>query len=228
MGTRCGAPRPGRRLLHAADDEAQPGGSRAHALREVRLLGSPACRTTAWVLRSKAAANEDAKRAIDLFVYRITREIGSLIAALGGLDGLIFTAGIGENDAATRAEVMQGLAWAGLKLDGAANASGGPRSRPGRRAPAPDHPHQRGTGDRAADAERERCSAALARIVETEDHAMAKVKTKSDDSTTEHELGDESFMSAADLRTYMAEMQMARAGKSLEGMDRPTRRATTW
>jgi hypothetical protein len=49
---------------------------------------------------------------------------------------------------------------------------------------------------------------------------MAKVKTKSDDSTTEHELGDESFMSAADLRTYMTEMQMARAEKALGGMDR--------
>ena len=63
-------------------------------------------------------ANADAKRAIDLFVYRITREIGSLIAALGGLDGLVFTAGIGENDAATRAEVIAGLAWAGLPRRG--------------------------------------------------------------------------------------------------------------
>ena len=79
------------------------------------------------VLRSKAATNADAKRAIDLFVYRITREIGSLVAALGGLDGLVFTAGIGENDVATRAEVIAGLAWAGLTLDEAANRTGGPR-----------------------------------------------------------------------------------------------------
>ena len=74
-----------------------------------------------------AAANADAKQAIDLFVYRITREIGSLVAALGGLDGLVFTAGIGENDVATRADVIAGLAWAGLSLDEAANRTGGPR-----------------------------------------------------------------------------------------------------
>ena len=57
---------------------------------------------------------------------------------------------------------------------------------------------------------------------------MEKVKTKPDGSSTEQELGDETFMSAADLRTYMTEMQMARAGKSLEGWIGPTRRATTW
>ena len=46
---------------------------------------------------------------------------------LGGIDGLVFTAGIGENDVATRAEVIAGLAWAGLTLDEAANRTGGPR-----------------------------------------------------------------------------------------------------
>jgi hypothetical protein len=49
---------------------------------------------------------------------------------------------------------------------------------------------------------------------------MEKAKTRSDDSSTRHELGDETFMSAADLRTYMAEMQTARAEKALGGMDR--------
>src|SRR5690606_9894969 len=73
-----------------------------------------------------AATNVEARRAIDLFVYRIKREIGSLIAALGGIDGLVFTAGIGENDAATRAEIVSGLRWAGFVLDEVANRSGGP------------------------------------------------------------------------------------------------------
>ena len=63
----------------------------------------------------------------NLFVYRIGRELGSLLAALGGIDALIFTAGIGENDAATRAEVIQGAAWAGFELDPGANAGGGPK-----------------------------------------------------------------------------------------------------
>jgi hypothetical protein len=49
---------------------------------------------------------------------------------------------------------------------------------------------------------------------------MVTLKTKPDESTAEHELGDESFMSAADLRNYMTEMQMARATKSVDGMDR--------
>ena len=90
------------------------------------LLGVSGLSNDMRVLRKEAATNANAQRAIDLFVYRIVREIGSLIAALGGLDGLVFTAGIGENDAATRAEVLGGLAWTGMTLDEAANRSGGP------------------------------------------------------------------------------------------------------
>ena len=71
--------------------------------------------------RLRASSEPLAKEAIDLFVYRIVREIGSLAAALGGLDALVFTGGIGENDAATRAEVVSGCAWLGLTLDEAAN-----------------------------------------------------------------------------------------------------------
>ncbi len=56
--------------------------------------------------------------------HRIIREIGSLAAALGGLDALIFTAGIGENDGATRAEVAAGCGWLGLSLDAGLNAAG--------------------------------------------------------------------------------------------------------
>ena len=77
-------------------------------------------------LRSLAATDPKAREAIDLFVYRIGREMGSLVAALGGIDALVFTGGIGENDAATRAEVLRGAAWAGFALDEAANAIGGP------------------------------------------------------------------------------------------------------
>jgi acetate kinase len=62
-----------------------------------------------------------AKEAIALFVYRIVRELGSLVAALGGIDGLVFSGGIGEHDAATRAEVVEGSNWTGAKLDPEAN-----------------------------------------------------------------------------------------------------------
>jgi acetate kinase len=91
------------------------------------LLGVSGLSNDMRTLREKAASHEGARLAIDLFVYRIIREIGSLIAALGGIDGLLFTAGIGENDAATRTEVLAGLAFAGFTLDTGANAAGGPR-----------------------------------------------------------------------------------------------------
>ncbi len=64
----------------------------------------------------------DAKTAIDLFCFRAASEIAGLIPALGGLDALVFTAGIGENSAATRAGICARLGWAGVTLDGAANA----------------------------------------------------------------------------------------------------------
>jgi acetate kinase len=68
-----------------------------------------------------------AKEAIDLFVYRIGRELGSLVAALGGLDALVFTGGIGEHAWQIRARVCQDARWIGVTLDEAANAKGGPR-----------------------------------------------------------------------------------------------------
>ncbi len=68
-----------------------------------------------------------AKLAIDLYCYRIRRELGSLVAALGGVDALVFTAGVGENSAAVRARVLDDAAWLGIERDAAANDAGGPR-----------------------------------------------------------------------------------------------------
>jgi acetate kinase len=67
-----------------------------------------------------------AKSAIDVFVYRIGRELGSLAAALGGLDAIVFTAGIGENSRSLRERVCRDAAWLGVDLDAAANARNGP------------------------------------------------------------------------------------------------------
>jgi acetate kinase len=67
-----------------------------------------------------------AKLAIDLYCYRIRRELGSLAAALGGVDALVFTAGVGENSAAIRARVLADAAWLGVEVDAAANGAGGP------------------------------------------------------------------------------------------------------
>jgi acetate kinase len=68
-----------------------------------------------------------AQLAVDLFVYRIGRELGSLAAALGGLDAIVFTAGIGEHAAPIRERVCRQAAWLGIELDAAANAKRGPR-----------------------------------------------------------------------------------------------------
>ncbi len=70
---------------------------------------------------------------MDYFVYRVVREIGSLAAALGGVDALIFTAGIGENSPLIRERVCNGLAWLGITIDAAENQKNSPCiSRPGR------------------------------------------------------------------------------------------------
>lgn len=73
-----------------------------------------------------ASQDPRAKEAIDLFVYRIGRELGSLVAALGGIDALVFTAGIGEHSAEIRRRVCCDATWVGVDLDPDANASGGP------------------------------------------------------------------------------------------------------
>ncbi len=69
-----------------------------------------------------ASADPNAKLAVDYFTYRIARELGSLAAALGGLDALVFTGGIGEHAAAVREQVCALSAWLGIELDAAANA----------------------------------------------------------------------------------------------------------
>jgi acetate kinase len=127
MGTRCGAIDPAVVFYMLCEMKLSPEEAERVLYTMSGLLGVSRLSNDMRVLRSQAATNAEAQLAIDLFVYRITREIGSLVAALGGIDGLVFTAGIGENDVATRAEVIAGLAWAGFTLDAAANRQGGPR-----------------------------------------------------------------------------------------------------
>ncbi len=64
-----------------------------------------------------------AKEAVDFFIYRICRELGSLSAALGGIDGVVFTAGIGERSQAVRARVLERSSWLGFAVDPAANTA---------------------------------------------------------------------------------------------------------
>jgi acetate kinase len=74
-----------------------------------------------------ASASPSAKLALDYFIYRIVLFAGLLAAAMGGIDGFVFTAGIGENAPGIRAAVISRLSWLGLELDPAANAGSWPR-----------------------------------------------------------------------------------------------------
>lgn len=74
-----------------------------------------------------ASAAPHAREAVDLFVYRIGLELGALSAALGGLDAVVFTAGIGEHAPEIRQRVCEQASWLGVEIDAAANAGGGPR-----------------------------------------------------------------------------------------------------
>lgn len=126
MGTRCGAIDPGAIFYMLREMRLMPDEAERILYSKSGLLGVSGLSNDMRTLRASAGDNAQARCAINLFVYRIVREAGSLIAALGGLDGLVFTGGIGENDAATRAEAIAGLSWMGVRLDEAANRAGGP------------------------------------------------------------------------------------------------------
>jgi len=114
MGTRCGALDPGV-ILHLIDEYGLSVRELEDLLyRQSGLLGVSGISSDMRALR--ASSDPSATEAIALFVYRIVREIGSLVAALGGLDGLVFTGGIGEHDAATRRDIATGCRWLGIAL----------------------------------------------------------------------------------------------------------------
>jgi acetate kinase len=79
-------------------------------------------------MRDLLARNEpNARLAVDYFVYRVAKEIGALTAVLGGIDGLVFTAGIGENSTEIRRRICESSSWLGVIVDDEANAARGPR-----------------------------------------------------------------------------------------------------
>ncbi|MCX7892218.1 MAG: acetate/propionate family kinase [Burkholderiales bacterium] len=125
MGTRSGAIDPGV-LLWLMDERGMDARAIERLLyHQSGLLGVSGISSD---MRALLASGEPrAKLAVDLYVYRIRREMGSLAAALGGLDAIVFTAGIGENSAEIRARVMAEAAWLGVRANGRANARGGPR-----------------------------------------------------------------------------------------------------
>jgi acetate kinase len=135
MGTRCGAIDPGV-LLYLMDQRRMD----ARAIEDLLynqsgLLGISGISSD---MRDLLASKEPrAGLAVDIYCYRVRRELGSLAAALGGIDALVFTAGVGENSAVIRERICRDAEWLGVALDPAANAKGGPRiSAPGSRVSA--------------------------------------------------------------------------------------------
>jgi acetate kinase len=125
MGTRCGTLDPGV-LLYLMDEMSMDARAIEQLIyKESGLLGVSGISSDMRTLLASDAPR--AHEAVDLFVYRIRRELGSLAAAMDGIDALVFTGGIGEHAVPIRERVCRDAAWLGLELDAAANETGGPR-----------------------------------------------------------------------------------------------------
>jgi acetate kinase len=125
MGTRSGSIDPG--VLLFLIDELGFGARDVERLlyHESGLLGMSGVSSD---MRELLASDSPAARvAVDVFVYRVRRELGSLVAALGGLDAVVFTAGIGENQPEVRERICRDAAWLGVEVDAEANRRHGPR-----------------------------------------------------------------------------------------------------
>jgi acetate kinase len=135
MGTRCGSLDPGVMLYLMDELKMDARAIEKLIYQQSGLLGVSGISSDMRELLGSAEPR--ARLAVDLFVYRIGRELGSLAAALGGLDALVFTGGIGEHAVVIRERVCRDAGWLGIELDPAANSAGGPRiSTAGSRTPA--------------------------------------------------------------------------------------------
>jgi acetate kinase len=124
MGTRTGALDPGV-LLYLVQQQGWDGTSLEKLLyKDSGLLGVSGISNDMRDLL--ASTDPHAAEAVELFCYHIAKQLGALAATLGGLDALVFTAGIGEHAAPVRERVCRRAAWLGIHLDKAANAAGGP------------------------------------------------------------------------------------------------------
>jgi acetate kinase len=125
MGSRCGNLDPGV-ILYLMDELKMDARAIENLIyKQSGLLGVSGISSDMRALL--ASDNPRAKFAVDLFTYRIGRELGSLAAALHGVNALVFTAGVGERSAIIRERICREASWLGVELDPAANEAGGPR-----------------------------------------------------------------------------------------------------
>jgi acetate kinase len=125
MGTRPGRLDPGAVLYLLQKLELTTKEVETILYKKSGLLGISGCSNDMRDLLG--SDSPQARLAVDYFIYCIAKEIGSLAAVLGGIDALVFTAGIGENSSEVRRRICEASSWLGLEIDSDANASGGPR-----------------------------------------------------------------------------------------------------
>ena len=125
MGTRPGALDPGVVLYLFQNLGLTPKEVETTLYKQSGLLGISNISNDMRDLLSRG--EPDARLAVDYFVFRAAKEIGALAAVLGGIDGLVFTAGIGENSPEIRSRICKASSWLGVELDEMANANGGPQ-----------------------------------------------------------------------------------------------------
>jgi len=125
MGTRTGDIDPSIASFLMKTEHLSPGDLQHLLVHDSGLLGLSGLSNDVRDLL--ASGDPGARLALDYFVYRAGREIASLAGALGGIDALVFTAGIGENSPEMRARICARLEWLGIRLDTDANRHGGPR-----------------------------------------------------------------------------------------------------
>jgi acetate kinase len=125
MGTRPGSLDPGVVLFLFQDLGLSPREVEKILYKESGLLGISGISNDMRDLLGRP--EPEARLAVEYFVYRAAKEIGALTAVLGGVDGLVFTAGIGENSAEIRERICHASKWLGIELDAEANAAKGPR-----------------------------------------------------------------------------------------------------
>jgi len=124
MGTRCGTLDPGVLLYLMREHGMGVEDLERLLYKESGLLGISGISNDLRDLLDNETSG--ARDAIDYFIYRVGQHLGALVAALGGLDAMVFTAGIGENSAEIRERICRDAAWLGIQLDNKLNAAGGP------------------------------------------------------------------------------------------------------
>ena len=125
MGTRSGDLDPGVLLYLLREKKFDAAGLEALVDHESGLLGISGVSGDMRLLHEAAAVNPDARLAIAMFCVSVRKQIAAMIAVLDGLDMLVFTGGIGENDAPVRSEICSGLSWIGVSLNATRNRCAG-------------------------------------------------------------------------------------------------------